>query len=419
MDPYVQFGALANGGNSGYPSQFATFSREFVMEVLDANSANRAATPALNQAFTAEEIVKSAFFETSFKIPIAGHALRGNFGIRYSDTKTLINNYQSAPGGGFIPATREGGYQNLLPSASLAFDITPKLLLRGSAGQTITRGSLATIAAGTRVPNIFNPAVTVGNPDLRPQLATTFDAALEWYFAPGGLLSGGVFQKNIVDRPFSVIERVPFGTLGLPSNLFNCASLGAGACPPELGGSTIDPNFIFDRTITVNQNELKLKGLELAYQQNFTFLPKPFDGLGITSSFTIIDQEGDDFVLRNGDRISMQGVPDYTYSVTAFYEKGPFSIRGSYNYRAKTGQNSTNTGNDQVPYLAPQGFLDGTVSYKINDLFELRIDALNITNENVFFYYENPTQPDGNGLSRRDNSFFNGTTISFGIRGRF
>ncbi|MGK6355762.1 TonB-dependent receptor [Sphingomonas sp. DT-207] len=419
MDPFVQFGGLANGGNAGYPSQFATFSRTFVMDVLDANAANRAATPALNQAFTAEEIVKSAFFETSFKIPVGSHVLRGNFGIRYSDTKTLINNYQSAPGGGFAPAEREGGYQNFLPSASLAFDITPKLVLRGSAGQTITRGSLATIAAGTRVPNIFNPAVTVGNPNLRPQLATTFDAALEWYFAPGGLLSGGVFKKDIVDRPFAVVDRVPFGTLGLPSNLFSCASLGAGACPPELGGNVIDPNFLFDRTITVNQNELKLKGLELAYQQNFTFLPAPFDGLGITSSFTLIDQEGDDFVLTNGDRVAMQGVPDYTYSVTAFYEKGPFSIRGSYNYRAKTGQSSTNTGNNQVPYLAPQGFLDGTISYKVNDRIELRIDALNITNENVFFYYEDPTQPEGNGLSRRDNSFFNGTTISFGVRGRF
>jgi iron complex outermembrane recepter protein len=420
MDPFVQFGELSNGGNSGYPSQFATFSRDFVMNVLDANAANRAATPALNQAFSAEEIVKSAFFETSFKIPVAGHPLRVNWGLRFSDTGTLIDNYQTGPGGvGFVPASREGGYQNFLPSANLTFDITPKFVLRASAGQTITRGSLATIAAGTRVPNIFNPAVTVGNPDLRPQLATTYDAALEWYFAPGGLLSAGVFQKNVVDRPFSVVERVPFGTLGIPSNLFNCASLGAGACPPALGGSTIDPNFLFDRTITVNQSKLRLRGLELAYQQNFTFLPEPFDGLGVTSSFTLIDQQGDDFVLRNGDRISMQGVPDYAYSVTAFYEKGPLSIRGSYNYRAKTGQNSTNTGNDQVPYLAPQGFLDGTISYKLNDLFELRIDALNITNENVYFYYENPTQPEGNGQSRRDNSYFNGTTISFGIRGRF
>ncbi len=419
MDPFVQFGALRNGGNSGYPSQFATFSRDFVLGTLQANTANRAATPALNQAFEAEEVVKSAFFETSFKLPIAGHALRVNWGVRFSDTRTLIDNYQSAPTGGFVAAEREGGYQNFLPSASFTFDITDRLVLRGSTGQTITRNALSTIAAGTRVPNIFNPAVTVGNPDLRPQSATTYDAALEWYFAPGGLISAGAFLKNLSDRPFSVIERVPFGSLGLPSNLFSCASLGGTVCPPQLGGSTIDPAALFDRTITINQDDLKLKGLEFAYQQNFTFLPKPFDGLGITSSLTLIDQQGSDFVLTNGNRIALQGVPEFAYSVTGFYEKGPLSIRGSYNYRGKTGQNFVNTGNNQVPYLNAQGFLDGTISYRINDMIELRVDALNITNQEVYFFYTDPTQPSGNGQSRRDNSFFNGTTISFGVRGKF
>ncbi|MDP1026579.1 TonB-dependent receptor [Sphingomonas sp. KR1UV-12] len=415
MDPFVQFGELRNGGNSGYPSQFATFSRDFVLGTLAANTANRAATPALNQAFQAEEIVKSGFFETSFKFPIAGHALRVNWGVRFSDTRTLINNYQTVPTGGFAPAEREGGYQNFLPSASFTFDITEKLVLRGSTGQTITRNALSTIAAGTRVPNIFNPAVTVGNPDLRPQSAATYDATLEWYFAPGGLLSAGAFIKNISDRPFSVIERVPFSTLGLTSDLFSCASLGGTVC----NNGVIDPNALFDRTITVNQNELKLKGLEFAYQQNFTFLPKPFDGLGVTSSFTVIDQEGSDFVLTNGDRIGLQPVPKFAYSVTGFYEKGPLSIRGSYNYRGKTGQNFVNTGNNQVPYLNAQGFLDGTISYRLNDMIELRVDALNITNQEVYFFYTDPTQSAGNGQSRRDNSYFNGTTISFGIRGKF
>ncbi|UIJ47215.1 TonB-dependent receptor [Sphingomonas cannabina] len=415
MDPYIQFGELTNGGNSGYPSQFATFPRSFVMDVLDANGANRQAPVRLNAAFNAEEIVKSAFFETSFKIPVGSHALRGNFGMRFSDTRTIIDNYQSIGGGNFAPVQRKGGYQNLLPSASLAFDITPKLVLRASGGQTITRAALSYIATGTNVPNIFNAEYTVGNPNLRPQIATQYDAGLEWYFAPGGLLSAGVFQKNIVDRATQVFDYVPFSEVGLPSSAFNCASLGSPACV----NGVIDPNYLFRRTIWVNQGRLKLKGLELAYQQNFTFLPKPFDGLGITSSFTLIDQSGDEFVLTNGDRISIQFVPDYTYSVTAFYEKGPFSIRGSYNYRAKTGITSQNNGNDQIPYVAPQAFLDGTISYKVNDLVELRIDALNITNENLYTYYTNPNQPKGNGSTRRDNSFFNGTTISFGVRGKF
>lgn len=417
MDPYIQFGALSNGGNSGYPSQFATFPRAFVMGTLAANDSNRQAPLQLNQTFRAEEIVKSMFFEGSFKIPIAGHALRGDFGIRYSNTKTLIDNYQSAGAGVFTPAKRKGGYENFLPSVSLAFDITPKLVLRGSVGQTITRAALGDIAAGTAVPNVFSNAITVGNPNLRPQIADSYDAAVEWYFTRGALLSVAVFQKNISDRPTPVVDDIPFSQTGLASSAFSCAAFGI---PSSDSSCVIPANALVRRTTMVNQELLKLKGLEIAYQQNFTFLPAPFDGLGITSSFTVIDQtqKGFDFVLKNGDIIKIKSVPDYTYSITGYYEKGPFSIRGSYNYRAKTGQVPVqNNGTDLAGYLAAQGYLDATIAYKINDLFEIRVDALNITNENSYNYFVNPQNP--NGFTERDNSYFNGRTFSFGVRGRF
>ncbi len=412
MDPFVQYGKLRDGGNAGYPSQFATFPRDFVIDTLDANGANRAAPVQLNAAFNAEEIVKTAFFETNFKMPLFGSELRGNAGVRYSDTRVEINNFAAAGGGRFAPANREGGYENWLPSASLAFDLARNLTLRASAGQTITRGALSTIAAATIVPNAFNADVTVGNPDLLPQLATQYDAVAEWYFAPGALFSVGVFKKDILNRPFNFQDFVSFGSLELPSNVFNALSLGF----PD---GTIPADFQIRRTRTINQGELKLRGLEVAYQQNFTFLPKPFDGLGVTSSFTIIDQNGGDFVSSSGKRVPISFVPDYSYSITGFYEKGPLSVRGSYNYRGKTGTSFVNLGNDQIAYIAPQGYLDGTVSYRVNDYVELRVDALNITNENVYLYYDNPDQQKGNGQSRRDNSFFNGTTISFGIRGKF
>jgi TonB-dependent receptor len=412
MDPYIQFGQIRDGGNPGYPSQFATFPRSFVMDDLDANAANAAAPVNLNGAFKANEIVKTAFFEANFTLPVFGKELRGNVGMRYSDTSTIIHNYQSAGAGVFLPQRREGGYDNWLPSASLAYDVTDKVVVRASAGKTITRAALTAIAGGTVVPNVFNADVTVGNPNLRPQMATQFDAGVEWYFAPGGLLSIGAFKKDIVDRAMAVQDFVTFGSLGLPDSAFNAVSLG-------FPGGDIPDDFLIRRTQYVNQGELKLKGLEFAYQQNFTFLPKPFDGLGFTGSLTLIDQKGDDFVTTEGTRVPIQFVPKYSYSATAFYEKGPFAVRASYNYRAKTGITSQNTGNDQIPYTAPQGFLDGTISYKLNDMIELRIDALNITNENVYIYYSDPDGPKGNGQSRRDNSFFNGTTVSFGVRGKF
>jgi iron complex outermembrane receptor protein len=420
MDPFVQSGALNNGGNPGYPSQFATFPRAFVMDILAANESNRQAPVQLSSAYKAEETVKSVFLEANLRIPIAGRELRANLGMRYSDTATHIDNYTGV-GGVFTPAERMGGYENFLPSASLAFDITPDLILRAAAGKTVTRAALNDIAGGIVIPNVFSNQITVGNPDLRPQVAMTYDAAIEWYFAPGALLSVGVFKKDITDRPTGVIEDIPFAAAGVPASSFSCAAWGGSTntcSDAALAALTPDPRI--RRTIVVNQDRLELKGLEVAYQQNFTFLPEPFDGLGVTASFTKIKQEqaGFNFVLTTGEVITVQSVPDYTYSVTAFYEKGPFSIRGSYNYRAKTDfAPQTNTGNDEVGHFAPQGYLDATVAYKINSLIELRVDALNITNENVYLYYENPNSP--NNLTHRDNSYFNGTTISFGVRGRF
>ncbi|GAA4217352.1 TonB-dependent receptor [Sphingomonas endophytica] len=422
MDPFLQYGTLNNGGNSGYPSNFATFSRDFVMGTLNANGANRQAARQLNATYEAEERVTSGFLETSFKLTIGGHELRGDAGIRYSDTKTIIDNYTNL-GGVFTPNRRTGGYQNWLPSASLAFDITPKLLLRGSIGSTVTRGALNDIAGSIVVPNVFSNAVTVGNPDLRPQVATTYDAVLEWYFAPAALLSVGLFEKDITDQPVAIIEDVPFAATGLDPSYFSCAAFGGptGTCTLAQVNALTNNNPLIRRTIVQNAGQLKLRGLEAAYQQNFTFLPKPFDGLGLTSSFTLIDQQqkGIDynFVLTNGSVVALQSVPKYTYSITGFYEKGPFSLRGSYNYRSKTGGPQRNTLNDEISYFAAQGYLDATVAFKINDYIELRVDALNITNENTYTFYQNPSKSVGE--THRDNSYFNGRTFSFGIRGKF
>ena len=181
----------------------------------------------------------------------------------------------------------------------------------------------------------------------------------------------------------------------------------------------IPDDFLLRRSSFINLGTIELRGLELAYQQAFKFLPAPFDGLGAIASYTKIDTEGNDFVFADGSSVSVALVPETSYSLTGYYEKGPFALRASYNYRAKNATTSTNNGNDQIPYNASVGFLDATVSYRVTDAIEVRVDGLNLTNVNSYIFYEDPDQASGNGGSRRDNSFFNGRTISFGIRGRF
>lgn len=413
MDPYIQTGKLRNGGNSGYLSQFATFPRSFVMDFLNANGANHAASVNLNSAFEAEEDVTSGFLEINGKTDIGGHELRADVGIRYSKTDTTIHNYRSSAGS-FVPNKSTGGYENWLPSGTLAFDVTKNLVARASAGKTITRAALQSIAASLFVPNIFNAAYTVGNPNLKPQVATTYDGSLEWYFQPGGLVSVGGFKKRLNGTATAFNDQVSLAASGLSSSAFNAVALG-------YPGGTIPGDFILTRTSYVNQGTIKLSGIEAAYQQTFRFLPAPFDGLGAIASYTRVKSQGYNFVLQgaNTQSISVAYVPKETYSLTAYYEKGRFSVRGSYNYYSRSATTNTNTGNNQIPYNSAAGYLDANISYRLKDWLELRVDALNLTNTNTYIYYEDPTGPKGNGKSRRDNSYFNGTTFSFGIRGKF
>lgn len=414
MNPYIQYGSLENGGNPNYPSTFATFPRTFVMDFLNANGVNAAAPVRLNQAFDAKENVDAAYFEVNGAADIAGHELRGNVGVRYTDTEVVINNYYSIGNGNFAPQEIEGGYDNWLPSLSLAFDITSDLVVRGSAGKTLTRAALVNIASGTVVPNIFNAEITVGNPNLEPQVATQYDLGLEWYFAPGGLLSGGVFKKKLDGTATPVVDNVTLGSTGLPDSAFNALALG-------YPGGDIPDSQILRRTRYINQGTIDLKGIELAYQQTFNFLPAPFDGLGTILSYTNVDTQGYNYVTTEGRSISVALVPETAYSLTAYYEKGPFAVRTSYNYRGKSVPNGgqTNNANDQIPYNSELGFLDASISYRFSDALEVRLDALNLTNENTYIYYQDPDGPSGNGKSRRDNSFYNGKTYSLGIRGGF
>jgi iron complex outermembrane receptor protein len=262
------------------------------------------------------------------------------------------------------------------------------------------------------VPNVFNGDITVGNPALKPQVATQYDVSAEWYFAPGGLLSAGAFHKRLEGTATAVTDLVTLGSTGLPDSAFNAVALG-------YPGGDIPDSFILRRTTYINQGSIKLKGLEFAYQQTFSFLPEPFNGLGVIASYTRIFTEGNDFVATEGRSVAVPLVPKSSYSLTGYYEKGPLAVRASYNYRARSGNTNINNGNDQIPYNASAGYLDGTISYKLSDALELRVDALNLTNENTYIYYEDPDQPKGNGQTRRDNSYFNGRTISFGVRGRF
>jgi len=396
-----------------YPQEWAAFSRDYVNSTLDPIGSAMASPIDQSTSFKADEAITTTFIQSDFTGQVFDRELRINAGVRYSQTDMTIDNYKKTGANNtYEPNQEKNTYDNILPSVSAAYNLRDDLIWRASWGKTITRASLSRIAAQTVIPNIYNTYATSGNPDLKPELSTNWDTGLEWYFGRGSLVSAGYFKKNLTDTTIAVPTHVPFSSLGLPDNAL--------AIIWQDANGHVDPNLDIQVDTFVNAGEIELTGYELAYQQTFTFLPAPWDGLGALASFTHVDSSGYDFKTTSGDTLNVNTIPKYGYSLTGYYEKGPLGIRLSYNYKDKTIIETSPNGSDLQRWHAGAGYLDGNISYKLNSYIELRIDALNLGNTLGYDYFDDVSGRYGNGKKTRlDYAKYDGRTIKFGIRGRF
>ncbi|RZA13048.1 MAG: TonB-dependent receptor, partial [Proteobacteria bacterium] len=160
---------------------------------------------------------------------------------------------------------------------------------------------------------------------------------------------------------------------------------------------------------------------ELAYQQNFDFLPDPFKGFGALASYTYIDPfNSAKWITNAGREINVNSVPKYAYSVTGFYDRGPLAVRFSFNQKGRSlhSGNPRNNGDDLIRWNGARGYLDGSISYRLSDKLELRLDALNLSNTLVYDYFEDATGKYGSGRkTRMDYAKYDGRTIKIGLRG--
>lgn len=160
-------------------------------------------------------------------------------------------------------------YSDLFPGIHLIWEPRDGMLLRASYNKSVSRPSTAaTLPVGTV--NDETRVVTVGNPDLKPYLSDNFEVSAEKYLEPVGLISVGVFQKNI-SRYFTTFSDIigPEGTDGTGTY--------AG----------------YERRTSRNVGSAKLKGVEVSFQQQFRKLPGAWSGLGGFANFTYLRTLGD------------------------------------------------------------------------------------------------------------------------------
>jgi iron complex outermembrane recepter protein len=166
---------------------------------------------------------------------------------------------------------RKGDYTDVFPGLHLRYAPTRNFISRLSYSSGIGRPSFDALIPLDTV-NEAAGTVNIRNSGLRPQYSDNFDATAEYYFEPVGSVTASVFLKEISDFQFTDNSQVVGSG---EDNGFNGQYVGYRITTMRNGGSA------------------RYRGFELAYQQQFTFLPGFWRGFGFSANYTQLSTKGD------------------------------------------------------------------------------------------------------------------------------
>jgi len=359
------------------------------------------------------EAIKSAYVMGSFDLgDRVGMGLRGDIGVRYVRSDMRSSGYITVPppAGTTSPTNLVGqfavafnGYEDWLPSANLVIEPVQNLVLRLSAAKVMARPELGQLAPTSGV-NAITRTGNINNPFLDPIRANTFDAAVEWYFRPGSLLSAAFFYKDIKSFIQNINSQEPFNTLGLPDAL--------------LFGSNTQPTELFNISRPFNTPGGPLKGVEVNLQLPFTFFDGFLSNFGVLANYTHVVSEIEYCLASSGGTCTrtvkddLVGLSKNTASGTLYYEDDKFSIRGTANWRDRFIRGIPASQGSDIQGNAPTLYVDASASYNITDQIKLIVEAQNLTDEQNRLYIDS---------TRQDTLFETrvGRTVTVGVNVRF
>lgn len=384
---------------------FSNGRREELRAFLNDQAPNRStSTNNRNVNFVEEE--NTAFYvKGNFAGEIGDYPYQASFGLRYVD---ITRSSSSAVEG---TQASEVNYDDILPTLNVKVDLSDDLVFRLGAARNFSRYEFNDVRANENLNDEILQG-SGGNGLLLPETVNSIDLSLEYYPTDDLAFAAAIYSKTIEDFISSSVTQqcrlLPNTTQwsqgdreSLSPFVSQCldGSLGATSVPASADGLITDAQLQsgqvalpFTFTGPVNGKEdVDLFGIELQYQQNFTFLPAPFDGLGVQLNYTYTDVDNSGFTAA-GNELRRRGLSDNSYNATAFYEKGPIEVRLAYNYRsdflASRGDGVTSSG--EGGELLEEGFgqLEASATYSINDNLDVTFSAVNLLADDRYSYFD-------------------------------
>lgn len=212
-----------------------------------------------------------------------------------------------------------------------------------------------------------------GNPGLDPTISENFDLLGEHFFQGIGVLSGGLFYKKISN--FSYLANYD-----------------------EVGG--IYDGFEVEQY--QNGAGANLFGVELDWQQQFTFLPGWLSGFGVYANYTYTDASSID-LAPDSERDTLAALPEqmqHVGNLALTYENDMILSKLSMNYSGEwireVGENA-----DEDIWVGEQVTLDFSFTYRFINGLDVYFQGNNLTDERSLRYFGVPDRSNQHALTGR------------------
>lgn len=307
--------------------------------------------------YKAKEVVSAAYLRYDQRL---FNQLDLILGLRMENT---LSNYEAnkwdEDTDEIYPVTgKDKKYTNFLPGIVAKWDINKNLKLKGAWSNTLARPKYTDLTPRQSI-SFENEEISIGNPELKPTKSMNFDLMLEYYTNGNGLLSAGLFYKDISD----FIVDVRYANYTYMNQVWKTFS------QPINGGNA------------------DLLGFEVAAQQNLYFLPGILRYFNVYTNYTYNHSSVKNFNYegREDEKLSLPGTPKHTFNAALGFDNRKFSARISYNFASDfIDELGVEAYKDR--YYDSVNYLDFNANLRIGKYVNLFANVNNILNQPLRYY---------------------------------
>lgn len=375
--------------------RWATFDSRCLFEALagvrDTGRNDELRNPANNDV---GEKTNAIYLMGEFASEWFGLPVTGNFGARWvktdvravglrSDLDVLRNADGSVtlvPTGEFETEVVKASNDVLLPSFNAALELTEDKILRLGVYRAMARPDLSAMGAGREIEiddgefgsigEAIDNITATGNPRTRPLLSWNGDVSFEWYPNADSMLALAVYYKQFTGGEIPVV---------------------------------VDERFVIDgeevvvpvEQLDTTDRKSDLFGVEVTGSHRFSYLPAPFDGLGVKVSYNYADSNFENHDIRLGDQIDpgtgevtpglvapadIFGLSRHVASGSLYWSLGPVDLQAIYKYRSEYYQRFVGAPS-QNRYVESGSTVDFRATWRVDDHLSFSLEASNLTDE--------------------------------------